>query len=219
MSTVRLQTMISSEIIVVYDMDDVLWGYSEVAARYAGISLSEWTDFHIEKIEALAEEKRKELRAVVGRTDFYDEIEFYPGVEDILQICELSERVHVIINSNVISQEAAIIKRQRLMETIPGISDQNMVFGLVGNGEKKTMLNKRIDPGTFIFVDDSPYNILTSPAVANIMPQKPWNTTQGAKKLLFGKAAFYATDLQRANQMVQALVSKQLQRDRTVTRL
>ena len=209
-STTNDPTIISDEIIVVYDMDDVLWGYTEVAARHAGINFEHWTDFHVEEIMELSEAERKAVRAVIGRSDYYEEIEFYPGVEEIFRPCSLSERVRVQINSNVVSEEAREIKIRRLRQVLPNLADDDVVFGLVQCGKPKSTLKKRIDPRTYIFIDDSPYNIAGSPAKINLMPTRPWNTSKSAKRVLANSQPTFAPDLKSINQLVYDLVQQQL---------
>lgn len=213
MCALSARTIISDdEIIVVYDMDDVLWGYSEVAAKCAGVDINKWTNFHVEAVQEFTHEQRLELRAVIGRTDFYDQIEFYPGVDEILRPQELSPRVRVEINSNVVSEQATGKKRVRLYEAIPRLTERNLVFGLVHSGNPASTLHKQFNPKALIVTDDSPYNIIVSPAPHNILPTKPWNTSLSAVRLLESSPISYryASDLRAINQMVYTLVEDYL---------
>ena len=210
--TVNIHSTILDEIVVVYDMDDVLWDYCGTVARLVDIDLKDWTDFHIESIPELSPAKRKHLREMIGRTDFYDQIEFFPGAEDILRPCELSDRVRVEINSNSISDRATDIKTGRLFEMIPGLRAKNLIFGIVQNGNVRTTLRKQFNPKSYIVIDDSPYNIASSFAPHNILPEKPWNLSPSGKRVLAQckQATYYVPSLIQINAMVYDLVEQKL---------
>ena len=86
------------------------------------------------------------------------------------------------------------------------IPKENIIINVLDNKEK--IKEKRIAKDTYIFVDDSPYNILTSDAVYNFMLKQPWNQTEEAQKLISHKNVEFFDNFSEIIHRIQELIKE-----------
>ena len=161
---------------VVFDMDDTLWSLNEKAVELANIDYNKLITFMINDNPLLTDEEKENLMKVYMSPDLFKNVNWFEGIE---RINDLNADVH--INSNIFSTNVDNIKRVQLHDVLR-ITDDKIHLNLVTDAK-----NKPIDNDTFIFVDDSPYNIINSPAPYNLMLKRPWNTSDEAKIVLGNK--------------------------------
>lgn len=192
---------------VVFDVDDVLWPLGETIAKHFGIDFERYFHhFKITENSRLTDAEREMIIAAYADTTFFEKIEFFAGAKDILRPRELGAIVK--IKSNSFSERIAELKIQQLLAAIPGLTEDDIQMSIIDYDRTHS---KTIDDDTTIFVDDSPFNVATSPAHINIMPDLGgWNRDASAQELLRERTVFYAKDLSEINQLVYAQVKEQL---------
>lgn len=163
---------------IVYDVDDVLWPLVDRVFARLGIPLEKETDFNFKSNPILTDDEKQAILAGFSDPHTFDEMNFYPHLPEILQVEELGAKV--FINSNSYSNEIIERKRAQLQNQLPDFPSERLTFNLI----KEQADKKQIRANTFVFVDDSPYNIALSDALVNILPKKNWNTTKAARKLM-----------------------------------
>lgn len=184
---------------VVFDVDDVLWPLGETIARHFGIELERYFHhFKVTENEKLSKREQEAVIAAYADTMFFQEIKFFPGVENLLRPRELG--VMIKIKSNSFSERIAELKIQQLLAAIPGLTRDDIQMNVIDYSRTH---GKTIDEDATIFVDDSPFNVSTSPAELNIMPDLGgWNSDAAAKELVRDKTVIYAKDLNEINQLI-----------------
>ena len=160
---------------IVFDIDDILWNLNERASSLANVYYDRLITYRIEDNYILSDEEKARMHDTYNRTDLFENINFNPGVEEINDL-----NADIYINSNVYSHDVTELKRQQLRKIL-NIPDDHYIFNLITPSTSQTP--KRISSDTFIFVDDSPYNIIKSDAAYNIMIKKPWNISLQAMEL------------------------------------
>lgn len=190
---------------VVFDVDDTLWSLGEAVAQKLGIERERYFyHFKVTENPKLTEKERAAVIAAYADARFFREIEFFPGIAEILRPQELGARV--IIKSNSFSEEIAKLKIQQLLAAVPGLKPEDIKMNIIDYSRTH---GKTIDDDATIFVDDSPFNIATSPARVNIMPDLGgWNQDAEAQKLVQDKTVFYAKDLREINRLVYEQVQR-----------
>lgn len=161
---------------IIYDVDDVLWPLVDRVFAKLKIPLEKETDFNFQANKLLTDQEKSDLLASFSDPQTFDQMNFYPGFEDILRPEELGAKV--FINSNSYSEAIAKQKRQQIQAVLPNLSKDRLTLNIISDHANK----KRIRPNAFIFVDDSPYNIALSDALINILPLKYWNDTEQARR-------------------------------------
>jgi hypothetical protein len=161
---------------VVFDVDDILWDLNRKAAKLAGISYNDIITFSLNENPLLTDDEKIRLKSVYGSEELFKNIEWFKNID---RINHLNADVHIC--SNILNLAVADIKRKQIHQVLD-ISDNNIHLNFVTNGKVK-----QIPDDTFIFVDDSPYNILDSTAEHNIMLERPWNVSENGIAILGGK--------------------------------
>lgn len=184
--------------IVVFDVDDVLWSLNRRVSEITGIDYNKFTTFSIHDNTLLTEDEKRTVLQVYQGHELFEEMKFYSGVTRINQL-----NADVRINSNACSEAAAELKRNQV-SGILNLPAEKIVITVVDDIKKKKM-----DDNVFVFVDDSPYNIAASKATFNIVPKKPWNDTDEARKIMRqnGVGFIYVDDLQQAIDVVEMLLA------------
>lgn len=192
---------------VVFDVDDVLWPLGEVVARRLGIDPERYFyQFSVKDNPALTEKEREAIIMAFADPRYFMEIEFFAEIENIMRPRELGAIVK--IKSNSFSEQIAKLKIQQLLAVVPGLREDDIQTNIIHYGQSH---GKTIDPDTTIFIDDSPYNVATSPATANIMPDLGnWNRGAEAMRIINNKPVRYAKSLREINNLVYAQVKHQL---------
>lgn len=157
--------------IVVFDVDDILWGLNAKVSEITGIPEEKLITFALQENPLLTDEEKERVMSIYMSSEQFRDIKWYPGVERIMSLEQYGAEVH--INSNSISQEVVDFKYSQLKSVID-IPDERLHLNLINIGDSK---KKDIGDDVFIFVDDSPHNIATSTAKYNLMLNHPWNTS------------------------------------------
>lgn len=175
------EKQVTDPIRIVYDVDDVIWGLTELVMHDLGLSDRVQTDFCITDNTAFTDDEKTSILKAFGESRYYTDCNFYPGAEDILNT--VAPDVEVSINSNAYSPEVVEVKKQRLGQFYPDLPKKLIRINLVTPDSNR----KQIGSDVLIFVDDSPYNVSESNAKFNLMPYKTWNTTSKARKIVTSK--------------------------------
>lgn len=188
---------------VVFDLDDVLWGYADHLMRQIRIPYQKHIEFKVEEDPLLAPEERERLQAAFGEVRFCGGLEFYPGLSGIMNLQRYGADPQ--IKSNSFSREIADYKLHRLAEALPELPTEKICLEVIG---PQTTTQKDFDDDAFAVVDDCPYHIACSKAAFNIMPIHPWNQTAKARRLVAGKKVFYvpAGDISIICTLLQSLL-------------
>lgn len=166
--------------IVLFDVDDVLWGLSERVAEHVGVHYSKLVDFHILENDLLTMKQRLAINEAYRTPQIFRNIEFFPGAERIFELESFG--VLVQICSNSFSEEVRDLKLQQLLRLYPGISSEKLLLNIVN--EKSTLRGKYSDSRIICSIDDSPYNVASSHAQHNLVPTAPWNVTDKAHNIM-----------------------------------
>lgn len=161
---------------IIFDIDDILWGLNERAAKMANLEYEKLTSFSVPLNKNLTKEEAKILTSVYENPSLFENIIWFNGIE---RIDSLPADVHIV--SNIFQKEVDTLKRTQL-HSVLNIPDEKIHLNLVTDATKKT-----IPEDTYIFVDDSPYNIAASPAKHNIMLKRPWNQSENGKQIIGDK--------------------------------
>lgn len=191
---------------IYYDVDDILHGLTERAARLAGVEFEQWTSYRLADIPAFTPEQVQKIIQVFEEPEVFYNMEFYAGAEDILRPRQLG--AHVGINTNSFTQVVANTKIPQLLARVRHLQRADIISNICGVAGA---LKKPLDPRTLILVDDSPYNVANSPAQVNVMLRKPYNTTPEAYATMSGKRVFQFDTLLEANQFVYYVTARYTQ--------
>lgn len=164
---------------IVFDVDDVLWGFNERVSEMTGIPMKALVTYNINKNPTLTDKERKKIIDCYGSSETFKRIEWYDGVLDLLKL--ENNGYEVYINTNSLTDEIGELKRKQL-KSVLALSDSRMSFNTISNPEHKS-----IDDDVYYFVDDSPHNIEKSNAEVNIVINKPWNTSENGVSIMKGK--------------------------------
>lgn len=168
----------------VFDLDDVAHDFTLRVARAVGVDYDKIQDFRTSENTHLSPEERQALVAAFHRDDFFQNIQFYPGFERIMEV-EQKHPTKVWVNSNAFTVGGRDGKFRSLRKSVPDLPPSQIRLQLIDHSKTTS---KRFDDDTLILVDDSPYNVAQSPAQLNIVPIQPWNQTPKAFTLMAGKS-------------------------------
>lgn len=188
---------------IILDMDDVLWDSQRAFLTWAGIPYEKHIEFQTEKSPLLTPDERQKLLQAYSHLDCIKDLPFYPKLELFKELADYGGVIYV--KSNSFTQEIADYKLIRLTEALPWLPAQRIELRIIN---QKTALGKSYDEDIFAAVDDSPYNIVTSPARYNIMLIHPWNQSSKAKQMVVGKNVFYTPtgDIEAICNLLQSLL-------------
>lgn len=194
--------------LIVYDIDDVLWGLMPRIAARGGLDPATcYAIFNLADNPELSASDRDYIIKSFSNADIFREINFYPGVSDILLPETLGAQVK--INSNCYSSAIAELKISQLLQTIPDLSADHIQVNLI---DYDSTHRKSLDPHTTILIDDSPYNIAKSPALLNVMPANvAWSVHPSAKAQVKHQSVVWQPDLNAINHFVYQTVQSLLQ--------
>ncbi len=164
---------------VVFDLDDVCWGLNPRATRFVGVPLEKLIEFHVTENELLTDEEKQALWAAYQNPQVFQDIDFYPGFEDMMKLRQFG--LDPFIKSNCCGTVIPEIKLPQIQAKLPTMPRDHIILNVV---DQVTTLYKEIDESVFAFVDDSPYNIAKSRAQHNIVPMWPLNQTPRAQRLI-----------------------------------
>ena len=158
---------------VVFDVDDVLWSLNRRVASIANVDYDKIITYSITDNPILSSDEKKRILDVYFDDSIFEDIEWYPAIKFLNTI-----NADVYINSNALTERAAELKRTQLLRVL-NIPADNIRINIISDPK-----HKQIDDDTYIFVDDSPYNIINSSAKFNIMLNCPWNISPEGLQVL-----------------------------------
>lgn len=185
---------------IVFDVDDTLWGLNAKISKKLNIPSEKLTIFSAMDNQNLTMTERKALLNAYADAKSFENIEWYDGIERILQLEKYGVEIH--INSNSATNEIIKLKREQLQQILT-LSDDRLHFNLIS---MKQATKKELDTDTFILIDDSPHNIALSNAKYNIMLMHPWNTSAEGKKSLCGKTPIYYDSLNKIIDAIKQII-------------
>lgn len=193
--------------LVVYDIDDVTWLLEKAIADDLGIDLDRFlSTFSVRDNAALTSEEREKIIAAFGNAKYFENIQFMPGVENVLAPEELGAKV--MFNSNAFSERIGELKKEQILAAVPGLKPEQVQINIISYG---TTHKKELNPATTILVDDSPFNIALSPALINVMPAwMPWSYSSEALTQMVDKPVAWRDTLDEINDFVYQTVAKLL---------
>lgn len=194
--------------LVVFDNDDTLCNTLDVILAAAGLNPEDFTDYHTELNPEIGLAGMRRLEQAFLREDLYGLIEYDPSVKRMDEIVKLGAPVY--IESNTVSQKIGEIRRQQLLSHIPALQAESIHMNVI---TQEQSLQKVIPKNTFIFVDDSPYNVAISTAEINIMRARRWNITKKARRMVASKRVIWLPDLDKIIDMICELLLLRIRED------
>jgi len=184
---------------IVFDVDDTLWPLGEAIADYLGIEKERYYHhFSVRDNSALSKDEQEAIIAAYADVRFFKNIQFFAGIEAILRPREIGAVVQ--IKSNSFNEQIADLKIRQLLKAVPGLTAGDIKMNIIHYGQAH---KKSIDNDATIFIDDSPFNVATSPAEVNILPDLGgWNKDTEAQTLMAGKNIKYSKSLQEINRLI-----------------
>lgn len=200
--------MRAADLAVFYDVDDTLWSVNPCVAREIGIDHELLDEFRTRENTHLTAAQIEKVIAGYSAVETYETAPFFDGVEKILDLeNELGVKVRIVSNSY--SPEVAEIKRRRLLERIPGLTEEHLFLHVTSPEQT----HKKVWPfAPTVLVDDSPYNVASSQAIHNFVPKMCYNSTEKAMGIMRDKTFSYVTygDLAATFKDVREFMLKQI---------
>lgn len=162
---------------IVFDIDDVLWGLNQRVAEKYQIPIDKVTHFDLTR-SALSEEERRQFSQAYCDAETFTDIEFYPGVEDLLELEKLGATVYIDSCAN--SDEVVEQKYREIKRILPQMNPAHICIYNPNSNKHSKMIGEDV----LIFVDDGPHNVAKSLAKYTIVPKKPWNTGERTQAML-----------------------------------
>lgn len=163
---------------VVYDVDDVLWPLNERVFANLGLEFQKDITYNLRDNNLLTPTQQSAVLDAFHQADTFREMNFYPGAKNILQVEALGATVR--IHSHCYTEEIAELKRTQIQQLLPEMKPSFIKMAIIADNPNY----KQVDADAFVFVDDNPYNIITSKAPVNVVPRQPWNTTATAAQIM-----------------------------------
>lgn len=177
------------ELKAIFDADDTVWSAFAPAAKLAGVDPSKLDNFVVQDSPHYTAEEKARLFEAFRDIRLVEEAEFYPGIEKMAILHELGIRIG--FDSKSWSERMAEGKRRRFKNAMPFLQDSDL--NLTISGQDHAATGKKIGKEVTFFIDDNPYNIITSDAVYNLLPCKTWNCSPEERYRMRGKN-FYLFD-------------------------
>lgn len=153
--------------IVVFDLDDTLWNLNEKACKIAGVDYNKIRNFKLHENLLLTDSEKDKLWELYQNPMLWKDLEWLDGAKDIKDL--ESDEVEVWLVSNCLNINVEQFKRSILSKEL-GLPDNRIMLNV-----KVSVGDKKMPENTYIFVDDSPYNLNDSTAKYKIIPDRPWN--------------------------------------------
>ena len=181
--------------IVVFDFDDILWDHVGYICNKMNININDWVKFEIADNDCFNEEQVNKVHELFKQKETYDNVNFYEGIERINSL-----KAFTYIISNVANNDIHDVKIKQLL-SILNIPLNRLHMNVVTDFKSKTL-----PENTYIFIDDSPYNISKSNAVYNIMIRRPWNISNEANKLLKNTSVIMCNSLNEVIDIIENIL-------------
>lgn len=178
---------------MIYDADDILWSLMTVVSQRLGIEFERCTRiFSITDNYLLTPEEREQILTAFEDVSFFQNMQFYPGVKEIMRPTELGAKVG--INSNALTQDIGDTKTDQLLATIPGLRVEDIQMNIIDRSKNK---KKPLSPDITSLSEDSPYNVALSEALINVMPRTiPWAYYPSSIQIMQNKPVIWKNNLQ-----------------------
>ncbi len=189
--------------VVIYDVDDTLWSLMHVVCKRLEIDFERATAvFSIRDNPDLTPDEQDRIIAAFADESYFEEMEFFPGAEEILAVCELGAEVG--LNTHSFTQPIADWKIPQLLDHITGLKREQIQSNIIDHSQAR---QKVLDPRTTILAEDSPHNVAMSQALVNLMPLNiGWTYSPTSKILMRDKCVVYRPDLREMNDFIYELV-------------
>lgn len=194
--------------LAVFDNDDVLCDFLDPMLMAAGIEPERFLDYHTELNDGISAADVARLRAAFLNLALYDQIVYDPEIERLGELIELGGEIGIA--SNTARADIGEIRRRQILERVPMLRTEDICMNVITQEQN---LQKTIPPNTFIFVDDSPYNIATSTAELNIMRTRRWNVTEKARRMVADKRVIWRPSLGAIIDTVRELLIVRIRED------
>lgn len=171
------------KLIAIFDADDTVWPAFAPAAEIAGVDPSKLDNFVVQDSPHYTAEEKARLFEAFRDIRLVEQAVFYPGIEKMATLHELG--IHIGFDSKSWSKRMADSKRCRFKEAMPFLQDSDL--NLTISGQDHAATGKKIGKEVTFFIDDNPYNIITSDAVYNLVPCKTWNCSPEETHRMRGK--------------------------------
>ena len=175
------RTVFETPGLTIFDMDDVMYYLNKKVSRIKGIPEWKFTQFNVFDNPNLTADEKDRVLAAYKETDTYRDIDFIQPVIDLINhVChEYPEHpTHIISNSS--TQDIADVKMEQLIKVLD-LPEDRIHMNVININTQS--LQKKMPDDMFIFVDDSPHNIVMSKAAHRIMPARRHN----ANRMVNGK--------------------------------
>lgn len=196
--------MDNSNLLILYDIDSVLWPLEERVARGVGVDVPTVTfTYNYYKNPKLSHEQKEQAIRIVSDAKTFADIDFFPGIENIMKPCECGAEVGIITNS--LTSEISATKIEQLLAAVPGLKPEHITARITGLGDfKKSFPTNR----PLVVVEDSPYSVSHSPAKVNVLRTLGWNSSPEAVEVMTGKNVVWLPTLSDINEYVYAYAKK-----------
>lgn len=181
-----------TKLLMSMDCDDTMWGLLEHVCNVLGIDfLRASAVFDLAENSLISDEEREALIAAFADAQMFENMQFYPGVEDIIKVQETGALLQV--KSNAYTKRVGKLKKEQILAAVPGLRPEQVEITVIDHSQCK---QKAIDPHTAISVDDNPHVVAASPALLNVVPatmRRVTNTT--GIRIMEGKRVVLKRDL------------------------
>lgn len=158
---------------IVFDMDDVMWDLNRHVLGTLSIPYEKLTTYSIYENPNIAEKEKELILHMYQNTDTYNNIKFCDRIINLInRIYKEYPEYGVKIVSNCCTAAIRDAKMEQLLNVLV-LPKEDIHLHVIDI--KTETLKKKLPENVFLFVDDSPYNILVSNARYKIMPAKPYN--------------------------------------------
>lgn len=176
------RTIFDTPGLTIFDMDDVMHYLNRKVARIKKIDEKKFTMYSIFDNPNMTAEEKELMTRAYQETDTYRDIEFIQPVIDLINHVyhEYPEHpVHIV--SNCCTRPIADIKMEQVIKVLD-LPEERIHMNVIDVYTQS--LQKKLPDDMFIFVDDSPHNIVMSEAVHRIMPARRYNANCVVKGMI-----------------------------------
>lgn len=182
--------------LVIFDMDSTLWPFNRKLVQAMGLT-KPMNIYYVIGSPELTLEQQKIAMQCFKDPDFYRDIEFYDGIEDLLRPEELGAEVRIETNS--MSRAVSDLKPPQLLAAVRGLTPEHIHCHTLDSPQDKP---KSIDPRVTVLVEDSPHTVAVSPAQMNVLMRISWNSSAEGVRVMMGKRVRWFGSLREINDYV-----------------
>lgn len=158
--------------LIIFDMDDVMWNLNEKVAEINGIDYNKMSVFSVHDNPNLTDNEKSCILNSYTKAETFKDIVFIKPVIDLInKIYHDYTEYPVHIVSNCGSYDVRDMKMPQLLNVLD-LPEEYIHLNVI---DLNMPQKKKLPDNIFIFVDDSPHNILKANAVHKIMPARLHN--------------------------------------------